>query len=1342
MRSLKRLGEKQRIFLEGVIIMKDDETIKALESEILERDNIIQDQKIKIDQLFNIINTIPGSVYWKDLTGRYLGCNDYQKNMNGGRDLIGLKDNELPWAEKVAEIRKNDDAVISTGAILEFEEHPILASGERITTLTRKAPLYNKDKDIIGVLGISLDISGREKSIQNIIREKNVLKEEKEFIESTLSNIVADMPGHVYWKNREGVYLGCNDRQAKSLGFNSGKGVIGKTDFDLSWGSSIAENFRENDLLVMNTQCMHTVEEDTTIDGVKRTMLSQKTPLKDNKGNIVGVLGISIEITRLKNIQEELVRAKEKAEAANKAKTEFVQNMQHDIRTPCAGLWGVLNILAKAEEDHNKKEALDMAAAASKKLLELCNEAVEFGDLSSNVRPVLEKALNIRELAESIVELNKPAAFAKDLLIHFKVDASIPAQILCDEFRLSRILVNLMGNALKFTNKGEVALNLKAEVDKETHRGWLTLEIKDTGIGIPADKIKTIYEKFSRAVASNTNLYPGTGLGLYVVKTFVDELNGNIELESRENEGTSFKVGIPFKVRWEDMKKPGVEIDEYFRSPIDLTAEVTQNPEAIFQKTSLAKKPFTHTLLIIEDDKTCLFAEKNLLSTYTNQIDVAENVAEALEKLATKRYDLVISDLGLPDGSGNDIVAKVKATPESANYNTPFVAMTAHQDALKHQQAMKAGFTATHIKPLGAEKAVELLKSYPAQESGISPQEVIISPKVEGKPVIDLALGRQRIAANNEEQAIEALGVLWETLQIDIPLLQLAAENNDLAGANAILLKIRGGLYYTGTPRLEEACEVLHTEVGRGVKDLRKIHSLFSAFYDEAKLFAEQFKELVKGVNAQKEAEHLRMVNEKQKALLEQEAKFTQIANQVAHDIRSPLATLSMIVESCTHIPETQRLALREAAIGIEDIANHLLHEYKKKGSDEVTEHEACHPLLVSAALLESLTHKKYQYDKCPIQFDCTMALNAQFAFIKIQASAFKRMLSNLMNNAVDALEGQPGTIHLHLEADTESVKVHIQDSGKGMPADVADKILHKIAITQGKKLGHGLGFTQVREALEHNQGELEIDSKLGVGTTITLSFPRTSAPQWVAQEIVLNPDDTLIILDDDSSIHGAWDTRFEPLLNKNPELQLKHFQFGRETLAFIQRLTPAEKEHIFLLSDYELLNQEYNGLTIIAKSGIQRSILVTSHYADPEVQAEAVKAGTKILPKQLAAEVVIKINDRDEVTSEKVYAVLVDDHPGFTKALALYAFDDDQITAEYNNPEHLLRDLDKYAKNTKIYLDNNYATSKLTGIEVAKKLHEQGYTHLYILSGESALEAPSYVTVIGKNEIERIKDL
>ncbi|HEX4045759.1 MAG TPA: PAS domain-containing sensor histidine kinase, partial [Gammaproteobacteria bacterium] len=221
----------------------------------------------------------------------------------------------------------------------------------------------------------------------------------------------------------------------------------------------------------------------------------------------------------------------------------------------------------------------------------------------------------------------------------------------------------------------------------------------------------------------------------------------------------------------------------------------------------------------------------------------------------------------------------------------------------------------------------------------------------------------------------------------------------------------------------------------------------------------------VERLRLEKEAEHLKMESEVHKKLTQEQEKFIKLANQVAHDIRSPLASLLMIVKSCTEIPETDRIALREAAISIGDIANHLLNQYQKKDTDSPSETEVRQPILISAVLLQLLTDKKYQYQNLPIKFDHNFIQSAYFAFINIEPSAFKRMISNLINNAVDSFDGNKGKVELKLEATNEWVNVSINDNGKGMAAELMNKILSNVAVTAGKKTGYGIGLTQVREA-------------------------------------------------------------------------------------------------------------------------------------------------------------------------------------------------------------------------------------------------------------------------------------
>jgi two-component system aerobic respiration control sensor histidine kinase ArcB len=502
-------------------------------------------------------------------------------------------------------------------------------------------------------------------------------------------------------------------------------------------------------------------------------------------------------------------------------------------------------------------------------------------------------------------------------------------------------------------------------------------------------------------------------------------------------------------------------------------------------------------------------------------------------------------------------------------------------------------------------------------------------------------------------------------------------------------------------------------------------------------------------ITAQKEAEKLKLENVIQKAELAAQAKFTKNAYSVAHDIRSPLSTLLLIVKNCKEISEDKRIALREIAVSIGDIANNLLSKY---GDKEIEDHiEEQKPLLLSAVLLHLISDKKHQYKESGHKFYHDFTQIGQRAFIKIQQSLFKRMISNLINNAVDAFENMTGEVIIKLDATDDKVLVVISDNGKGMPDHVKEKILQNIAVTEGKAEGHGLGLTQVRETLVSNQGVMRIDSQIGKGTQIKLEFPRIKAPNWIAEEIRIRPDDTVVILDDDKSIHMAWDMRFEDLLRQYPQMRTHHFENCHDAIRFIESFSNGEKAHIYLLTDFELLEQELNGLHVIEKTKITHSTLVTSHYADSVVLNRVSHMKTKILPKQLAPEIPIIVEQSvqastdiasKEVALKQVDAILVDDDKRFADMLIQYVFGDNKIDY-FEDPYEFMEKIKNYPKNTRIYLDNHYKTANLTGFTLAKELYEKGYAKLYLLTGDTFKpgQAPDYVKVIRKDDIENIKD-
>ncbi len=496
-------------------------------------------------------------------------------------------------------------------------------------------------------------------------------------------------------------------------------------------------------------------------------------------------------------------------------------------------------------------------------------------------------------------------------------------------------------------------------------------------------------------------------------------------------------------------------------------------------------------------------------------------------------------------------------------------------------------------------------------------------------------------------------------------------------------------------------------------------------------------------VTDQKKVEHLELENEIQKKLLEQLEKFKSTLYQFVHDVQSPVSGIMSMARNFP-LPESERIALRDAAMRVGDMSRNLLNKYNKKEGDDTTL-EVAEPVLISVAILDLLTEKRYQFKDRSIRFED--AFEDYFAFINVEPGAFSRMVSNIINNAVDAFDGKEGRVTVGLEATQAEVIITIEDNGKGMPPALVEKIMNNIEVSEGKEDGHGIGLTQVREALARNHGEFKIESTVGKGTKIILTFPRVIAPAWIAEEIKLGGEDIVVVLDDEDSIAAAWQSRFATALKDSPNIKVHYFKVGAEALNFMNSLPALDKKKVFLLTDFELISQGLSGLNVVEQSGVERSVLATSHHMNKDVRAQAAKVATKILPKQLAPEVGITIDTNMQYAlseaPKKTDIVLIDDDENLAQVMILVAFSDLQVD-HYMIPEQFLKNIAKYPKDVKICIDKNFAGSAFDGLSLAKKLHEEGYTRLFLCSGEtfSKGETPDYLTVVPKMEMSSLRDL
>ena len=440
-------------------------------------------------------------------------------------------------------------------------------------------------------------------------------------------------------------------------------------------------------------------------------------------------------------------------------------------------------------------------------------------------------------------------------------------------------------------------------------------------------------------------------------------------------------------------------------------------------------------------------------------------------------------------------------------------------------------------------------------------------------------------------------------------------------------------------------------------------------------------------------------------------------------------------------IPEAQRVQLENSTQKAMTIMEGILSKYL---NPEENQDESISVFPPSLAIHDAFAETRLNYEHQGINFIEEFNSNSQMVFIEGQRSQINRAITNLLRNAAQALDGKPGDVVLKLDSDEFYVYITIQDTGKGMPPEMVDKIKDNIAFTEGKKDGHGIGLGQVHATLSRNFAEMDIISEIGKGTQFIIKFKKSLPPNWAAQNIEITPKDKIIIVDDDSSIHGDWTFNFESIIEKHPSISIHNFYESQKALDYIHSLPLNEQNNILLLSDFELANDARNGLNVIEESKVKRAFLVTSHCNEPDIQQALLKLNAKLLPKKLNQYIPIVVLENkveySETNLKQVDGIWLDDDAGFTLVHEHGLLKAGKTVDIYRSPKALMDAIHIYPKNISILLDNNFDSTSIHGTDVAKDLHELGFTKLFLVSGDRLKPNDyPYLTILGKADLDDI---
>jgi PAS domain S-box-containing protein len=688
-----------------------------------------------------LVANIPGAVFRRaaEWPWRFEYVSDAVEAITGHRpaDLVppgAPAEVSLAVPEDLPAVAEAIRRAVSTGQSYELEYRIRHADGTTRWVHDCGHPVGDGSGERTWIDGVIFDITERKQAEEPLKHELNLMHA-----------LMENLPDQIYFKDRENRFTRISNAQARVLGLSDPGQAIGKTDFDFFTDEHARQAYEDEQEIVRTGQAK-TTEERETRAGLPDTWASTtKLPLRDTDGRIIGTFGMSVDITERRKAREELeetnrhleeatARAHElatQAELANMAKSEFLANMSHEIRTPLNGVIGMTGLLLDTALDEDQRHYAETVRTSGESLLTLINDILDFSKIEAGKIELETLDFDLRALLDDLAAMLALRAYDKRLEFICSAAPDVPAYLSGDPGRLRQVLLNLAGNALKFTQLGEVAVraNLVSETDAEV---VLRFSVKDTGIGIPAQKQGLLFQKFTQVDASTTRRYGGTGLGLAISKQLVELMRGEIGLMSEAGRGSEFWFTARFS------KQVG--------------RERTITPSAEIRGLRF---------LVVDDNATnreVLAAQLNAWGVRTEETPDGPTALLALARArdAGDPFAAAILDMQMPGMDGADLARAIKADETLAH--TRLVLMTSYGARGDARNMQEAGFAAYLVKPTRQSDLFDCLSTVLAGADVAQPPRPIVTRHA----IRELRRGAVRIllAEDNITNQQVALGIL------------------------------------------------------------------------------------------------------------------------------------------------------------------------------------------------------------------------------------------------------------------------------------------------------------------------------------------------------------------------------------------------------------------------------------------------------------------------------------------------------------------------------------------------------------------------------------------------------
>ncbi|WED43688.1 PAS domain-containing hybrid sensor histidine kinase/response regulator [Legionella cardiaca] len=555
-------------------------------------------------------------------------------------------------------------------------------------------------------------------------------------------------------------------------------------------------------------------------NGEIRWIIDNGFPLIDHRGICYGVTGVATDVTEEKKQTEDLQKAKEAAEIANKTKSEFIANMSHDIRTPLSGIVGISKLLEVEAHTDTEREYARWINQSGEQLLELLNNVLELISLENlKELEIHQEWFNLRQEISTICKLELPAIKIKNLDFKVEIDELIPELIQSDRTKIHQILLNLLGNAIKFTEKGHIILSVK-QISSDKNNLELEFIIKDTGIGIADEQQILVFDRFFRIAPSYKGVYKGYGLGLHIVQKYVALLGGEIRLKSMIGKGSTFSFKLSVKAKSEALPKAHPNINELVSEDMSQhedTHSVPEQPSIHTDEPLHQGKQLPH-LLLIEDNTIALRLLESVTKQVGCQFTSTMDAEEAFDLVKKTDFDLIITDIGLPGMSGIELTIYIRHWEQALDKKPiPIVGLTAHSLGSSVDECLEAGMNKVFAKPINLPTMRDivsaLIPSNKLESSGLLfEQDTQLNEEelltLSHFPLLDIQQGLGNLGS--VELLKDSLMLMVnEDIPQDKARIQQAYEAKNWPAVEKLALKMKSSALYCGTTRLRYACQYL-----------------------------------------------------------------------------------------------------------------------------------------------------------------------------------------------------------------------------------------------------------------------------------------------------------------------------------------------------------------------------------------------------------------------------------------------------------------------------------------------------------------------------------------------------